>query len=83
MDDPQHTRRVAASRRAFLTGSAAVAAGAVGSQLAPATASAEGRDHDDDVTSDQWPSGNVIFGVRAVDRAGHRSPATFPFPKPA
>jgi hypothetical protein len=25
---------------------------------------------------------NVIFGVRAVDRAGHRSPATFPFPKP-
>lgn len=26
---------------------------------------------------------NVIFGVRAVNRAGHRSPATFPFPKPS
>ena len=23
---------------------------------------------------------NVIFGVRAVDRTGHRSPAVFPFP---
>ena len=24
---------------------------------------------------------NVVFGVRAVDKAGHRSPAVFPFPK--
>jgi hypothetical protein len=24
---------------------------------------------------------NVIFGVRAVDRTGHRSPAAFPFPR--
>ena len=23
---------------------------------------------------------NVVFGVRAVDRLGHRSPAVFPFP---
>lgn len=26
---------------------------------------------------------NVIFGVRAVDRRGHRSPAVFPFPAEA
>ena len=26
--------------------------------------------------------GNVIFGVRAFDEAGHRSPATFPLPLP-
>ena len=47
MHDPQQTGRAAASRRAFLTGSAAVAAGAVGSQLMPATANAEDRDDTD------------------------------------
>jgi hypothetical protein len=57
MHDPQQTGRAAASRRAFLTGSAAVAAGAVGSQLLPATAYAEDRDDADYVPSTQWPSG--------------------------
>ncbi|HST49104.1 M20/M25/M40 family metallo-hydrolase [Jatrophihabitans sp.] len=55
MNGPQQTRHSAASRRAFLTGSAAVAAGAVGSQLLPATADADERD--DAVGSQQWPPG--------------------------
>jgi hypothetical protein len=57
MHDPQQPGRVPASRRAFLTGSAAVAAGAVGSQLLPATANAEDRDDTDYAPSTRWPSG--------------------------
>jgi hypothetical protein len=57
MNGPSQAGRSAASRRAFLTGSAAVAAGAVGSQLLPATASAEGRDDDEDHRSRPWPPG--------------------------
>jgi Zn-dependent M28 family amino/carboxypeptidase len=56
MHDSQHTGR-SASRRAFLTGSAAVAAGAAGSQLMPATAYADERHDDYPIGGRQWPSG--------------------------
>jgi Zn-dependent M28 family amino/carboxypeptidase len=57
MDDQQlpETRKASASRRAFLSGSAAVAVGAVGSQLLPVAAGAETADGSSDAAG--WPPG--------------------------